>query len=422
MPSRASSRQCRDISVAAAGVMSAPEHQGVLIVGAGQAGASAASTLRKLGFSGPVTIASAEGLLPYERPPLSKGYLEGSKAFERLLIRPASFWSDRQISFQMNKRVVAVDAEARMARLHDGTLLGFDRLIWAAGGEARRLSCEGADLGRVFTIRSAADADSIRQCLPTTKQIVIVGGGFVGLEAAGVLSKLGKNVILIEAASRIMGRVAGSTTSAYFEQLHRSRGVSIRTNAQLDSIRGKDGVVQRVILATGEEIPADLIIVGIGMVPSTIPGQAAAGEVPGIPVNAHCQTSYAGILAAGDCTVQTNRFTAGAAIRIESVQNANDQGAVAAANSIGQGLQYDAVPWFWSHQHDAKFQSAGMAVGADREIVIGDVTSGKFAVAYIRGDEVAAVDSINSPGVFVRSRKTILTKFTSSAALATALS
>lgn len=385
---------------------------GVVIVGAGQGGASACLALRKEGYDGRIHLVGAEPRYPYERPPLSKEFLAGEKPFERLLIRPSGFWAERDIELHLGQTVDAIDLNRKAARLSNSDVLSFDKLIWAAGGAARKLSCSGADLEGVFTLRSAGDSEAIRDWLPQASNVVVIGAGFVGLEVAAVLAQMGKQVTVLEAAPRVMARVAGRATSTYFEALHRSCGVSIQTRAEVVAIEGAQGQVSTVELSSGDRLPADMVIVGIGMIPTGIPIADTHSHTMGVRVDESCRTEHMGIYAVGDCTVHESRFAGGAAVRVESVQNANDQALVAAANIVGKNTHYDAVPWFWSHQHGVKFQSTGLALGADRELVIGDQATGKFAVAYMRGDELAAVDSINAPAIFVRSRKLILERFT----------
>lgn len=394
----------------------------VVIAGAGQAGASAAIALRKGGFCGKVIVYGDEPHVPYERPPLSKDFLLGERPVDRLFIRPHAFWSEREIDFRLGKRVSSVNPDRKAVILDDGSTCDFDHLIWAGGGQARTLSCAGSHLDGVHTLRTIGDSQRLREDLMSVGVVVVVGAGFVGLEVAAVLSKLGKKVIVVEAADRVMARVAGHITSGWFLDLHRGHGIDVRLGTGLDAIIGDNGRVSSVLLADGEVLACDLVIAGIGLIPSAIPVEGRPSGQHGELVDAHCRTEFADIYAIGDCAVHVSKFAAGAATRIESVQNASDQAAVAAANIVGRRIDYSSVPWFWSHQHDAKFQSVGLSVGADREIVLGSRQSGKFGVAYLRQRTLAAVDSVNAPGIFARAKKLILQEFANDGEVVAALS
>ncbi|WP_114952598.1 NAD(P)/FAD-dependent oxidoreductase [Sphingosinicella terrae] len=383
------------------------ERHDVLIAGAGHAGAQAAIALRQAGFGGSIALVGAEPDLPYERPPLSKEYLAGERPFDRLLIRPAGFWEEREVQLRLGRRIVAVDPAARVAELGDGETLGYGTLIWAAGGEPRRLACPGAELERVHSIRCRADADRIVAALPGVQSVVVVGGGFIGLEAAAVLSKLGKTVTVLEALDRVLARVAGEPISRFYEAEHRAHGVAVRTEIAVEGISDSDSAAA-VQLAGGEILPADMVIVGIGIVPAVGPLLAAGAEGgDGVNVDPLCRTSLPHIHAIGDCAAHENVFAGGARIRLESVQNANDQAATAARAVAGYPHPYAALPWFWSNQYDLRLQTAGLSLGHDDMVVRGDPATRAFSVLYLREGRLIAADCVNRVKDYVQARKLI---------------
>lgn len=365
--------------------MGEPPFHDVLIVGAGHGGAQAAIALRQLGFAGTIGIASAEPDPPYERPPLSKDYLAGEKAFERILIRPASFWAEREVVLLPDRTVTEVEPDAHRLRCADGSALGYGRLIWAAGGVPRRLPGGG------HVIRSRADADALLAALPDARRIAVIGGGFIGLEAAAVLNKSGKEVILLEALDRVLARVAGAPLSRFYEAEHRRHGVEIRLNAG------------------DETVAADLTIVAIGIDAAAGPLLAAgAAGGNGVDVDEYCRTSLPDIYAVGDCAAHANRFAGGARVRLESVQNAHDQANVAARHIVGRPEPYDAIPWFWSNQYDLKLQTVGLFHGHDDFVVRGDPAARSFSLVYLREGRVVALDCVNAVRDYVQGRKLIL--------------
>lgn len=386
------------------------EKSDILIVGAGQAGSYAAIALRQQGFSGSITMVGEEAHFAYERPPLSKEYFHGEKSFERLQIRPQAFWADKAISLITNERVVAVDPAAHRVTTDKGREIEYATCIWATGGHPRRLTCQGADLQGVYGFRTREDADAILVHIQKTEHVVIIGGGYIGLESAAALIKKGKKVTLLEAGQRVLARVAGEAVSHYFEGIHRGKGVDLRVNVGIDQLVGTDHV-QAVRLSSGEEIPCEMVIVGIGIIPAVEPLLAAGAKGGnGVEVNAHCQTSLPDIYAIGDCALHYNNFAHGAAIRLESVQNANDQATIAAKAITGKAVAYESLPWFWSDQYDIKLQTVGLSIGYDDTVVKGDPSSHNFAVFYLRDNRLIAVDCINSAKDFVLGRKLILAK------------
>ena len=381
----------------------------VVIVGAGHGGAQAAIALRQNGFAGSILLIGREPEIPYERPPLSKEYLAREKTFERICLRPEAFWGDKAITLMRNAEAVSVDPEAHQLNLTDGSVITYGQAIWATGGDPRRLACEGADLAGVHAVRTRADVDQLMKELDAgAKRAVVIGGGYIGLEAAAVLTKLGVEVTVLEMLSRVLARVAGETLSTFFEAEHRAHGVDLRTETAVESIVGQDGAVSGVILAGGTTLPADLVIVGIGIIPAVGPllsAGAAGGN--GIDVDEFCRTSLPDIYAIGDCAAHSSAFANNAVVRLESVQNANDMATCAAKSICGEPAPYRATPWFWSNQYDLKLQTVGLSLGYDREVVRGDPATRSFAVIYLRQGQVIALDCVNSVKDYVQGRKLV---------------
>jgi 3-phenylpropionate/trans-cinnamate dioxygenase ferredoxin reductase component len=382
----------------------------VLIVGGGHAGAHTAIGLRNnAAFTGAITIVTDEAELPYERPPLSKDYLAGTKPFERLLLRSPQFWHERDINIVESHRITRIDASAKVAWSENGHRFEYDTLVWAAGGRVRRLTCAGADLIGVHGVRSRADIDRIRSELPHVERVVIIGGGYIGLEAASVLTKLGKSVVLIEMLPRVLSRVAGPEISAFFAAEHRAHGLEIRTETAVECIQGASGRVTGVQLASGEILPAELVIVGVGIVPNIEPlVEAGAIASNGVHVDEFCRTSLPDVYAIGDCAAHHNRFARGERIRLESVQNANEQAATVAKTLSGQLAAYTGVPWFWSDQYDLKLQTIGLSLGYDTTVVRGDPATRSFSVAYLRAGQLLALDCVNATREYVQGRKLVI--------------
>jgi 3-phenylpropionate/trans-cinnamate dioxygenase ferredoxin reductase component len=380
----------------------------ILIVGAGHAGAQAAILLRQLGFEGKVGLVGAEAELPYERPPLSKEYLAGEKEFERMLIRPAPFWADRRIELVPDTKIVTVDAAARLVTSEAGESFGYASLIWATGGVPRRLRCEGRELAGVHLLRSHADVKAIKRELDRAARIVVVGGGYIGLETAAVLTRRGKAVVLVEALDRVLARVAAPELSRFYEAEHRARGVDIRLSETIAAIEG-ESPARAVLLASGERIEADLIIVGIGIAPAAEPLlNAGAESSDGVHVDELCRTSLPDIYAVGDCAAHVNRFGDGRRLRIESVQNAHDQASTAAKAILGQPEPYQAMPWFWSNQYDLRLQTVGLTAGYDSTVVRGRPEERSWSLIYLRRGHVIALDCVNATKDYVHGRKLIL--------------
>ena len=385
----------------------------VLIVGGGHGGAQAAIALRQNGFAGTLAIVGEEPEHPYERPPLSKDYLAGDKAFERILIRPTAFWEERQVSMLLGQRVTAVDPAAHIVRTESGEEFGYGKLIWATGGHPRRLTCPGYDLVGVHGVRARADVDRLIGELGDTRQVVVIGGGYIGLEAAAVLTKLGKHVTVLEALDRVLARVAGEPLSRFYEAEHRARGVDVRLGVTVECIEEIDGRATGVRLATGEILPEQIVIVGIGIVPAVEPLLAAGAKGGnGVAVDPQCRTSLPDIFAIGDCAAHTNVFADGATIRLESVQNANDQATLVAKVITGHPGEYNAVPWFWSNQYDLRLQTVGLSTGFDDLVLRGDPLTRSFSLVYLKQGRVIALDCVNMVKDYVQGRALVVQRLT----------
>lgn len=382
----------------------------VLIVGSGHAGAQAAILLRQLGFEGSVTIVGEEAELPYERPPLSKDYMAGEKSFERILIRPERFWTEHNVSLSPGRRIVSVHPELHEVVTDGGERIGYRYMIWAAGGRPRALACPGASCPDVHAVRHRADVDSIMAKLPTVERVAVIGGGYIGLEAAAVLSKFGKDVTLYEALPRVLARVAGERLSRFYEAEHTAHGVDLRLGAQVAAfeMNAAGSGLRGVRLADQQIIPADIAIVGIGIIPEVEPLIAAgAAGTNGVDVDGQCKTTLEDVFAIGDCAAHENRFAGGARIRLESVQNANDQAATAARTILGETVEYDAVPWFWSNQYDLRLQTVGLSIGHDETVLRGEPEARRFSVIYLKAGRVIALDCVNATKDYVQGRKLV---------------
>lgn len=379
----------------------------VVIVGTGHGGAQAAIALRQQGHDGAIIMVGRDSEPPYERPPLSKEYLAGDKPFERIMIRPEKFWSDKAIELRLGQTVSEVDWMAHEVVLGDGARIGYRKLIWAGGGDPRRLSCPGANLKGVHAVRDKRDVDAIMAELEDgAKRFVVIGGGYIGLEAAAVLRKLDCEVTLLEALPRVLARVAGEELSRFIETEHRSHGVNLRLETAVEALEGDDGQVTGVKLADGEVIPCDAVIVGIGIVPAVAPLIAAgAAGSNGVDVDVYCRTTLDDIYAIGDCAAHANPFADQAVIRLESVQNANDMANTAARAIMGDKQPYKALPWFWSNQYDLRLQTAGLSLDYDQTIVRGDPADRKFSIVYLKEGRPIAFDCVNNTKDYVQGRK-----------------
>ncbi|MET0251260.1 MAG: FAD-dependent oxidoreductase, partial [Novosphingobium sp.] len=368
----------------------------------------AALALRQQHFAGTILLIGRETEPPYERPPLSKEYLAREKAFERLYIRPAQFWADKQIEMRLGRSVETVHPTEKIVVLDDGSHVGYGTLIWAAGGDARRLSCRGADLAGVHTVRTREDVDRLMGELDAgANNAVVIGGGYIGLEAAAVLCKLGCRVTLLEALPRVLARVAGEELSAFYEAEHRAHGVDLRTNVTVDCLEG-EAAVSGVRLGDDSVVPAEIVIVGIGIVSSVAPLiVAGAAGANGVDVDEFCRTSLPDVYAIGDCAAHANGFADGAVIRVESVQNANDMANTVAKAICGDPQPYKATPWFWSNQYDLKLQTVGLSIGYDQTVLRGDPATRHFSVVYLKEGRVLALDCVNAVKDYVQGKKLV---------------
>ena len=381
----------------------------IVIVGSGHGGAQAAIALRLQGFAGSILMVGRDPEPPYERPPLSKEYLAGEKPFERILIRPPAFWAEKGVTLRPGTSVSRVDPQAKALTITGGETVTYGTLIWAAGGDPRRLSCPGGDLGGIHTVRHKADVDRLRGELEAGgTRVVVVGGGYIGLEAAAVLRKLGCEVVLLEAQERVLGRVAGEDIARFFEAEHRRQGVDLRTAVEVEAIEGDGDRVTAVRLAGGEAIDCDMLVVGIGIVPAVGPLIAAgAAGANGVDVDEMCRTSLADIYAIGDCAAHASAYAAGAVIRLESVQNAHDMAATVARAVCGDPQPYRALPWFWSNQYDLRLQTVGLSLGYDATVLRGDPAERSFSVIYLREGRVIALDCVNRTRDYAQGRKLV---------------
>ena len=385
----------------------APDHADIVIVGTGHGGAQVAIALRQKGHEGSILMIGRDTSPPYERPPLSKEYLAGDKGFERIMIRPEKFWADKNIDLKLGSGVTDIDPVAHTVTLSDGSVIGYRKLIWSGGGDPRRLGCAGANFKGVFYVRDKRDADAMMAALGAgAKRAVVIGGGYIGLEAAAVLRKLGCEVTLVEMLDRVLARVAGEELSRFYEEEHRRQGVDVRLETGVSEILGEDGKVTGVLLDNGETIDCDMVVVGIGIVPAVGPLIAAgAAGSNGVDVDFCCRTTLDDIYAIGDCAAHANPYADSAVIRLESVQNAHDMANTVAKAIMGEKERYNALPWFWSNQYDLKLQTAGLSLDYDETVLRGDPADRKFTVVYLKEGKPIAFDCVGTMKDYVQGRK-----------------
>ncbi|CCQ13999.1 Ferredoxin reductase [Rhodococcus sp. AW25M09] len=377
-----------------------------VIIGASHAGAALAAHLRREKWSGDVVLIGDEKTLPYQRPPLSKAYLAGTSALDALAIRGADFYDKQSIEL-VDAAVTAVDRQARTVTLDTGVMQSYSTLAFCTGARTRRLTTPGADLAGIYYLRTAADSASLRSAAVPGKRVVVVGGGYIGLETAASLSKLGLEVTVVEAADRVLERITAPVVSAFFTRIHRESGVVIRTGALVEEFRG-DTQVREVVLAGGETLPADLVVVGVGIVPNTELAEAAGITVDnGIVIDDRARTNDPDVIAAGDCaSYEIPRYER--RLRLECVAAANEHAKVAASTMAGGSATMSALPWFWSDQYDLKLQIAGLNTGYDEVIINGDPERDRdFTCYYLRESELIAADCVNRPRDFMTSKKAI---------------
>jgi len=372
---------------------------GMVIIGAGHAAGQAAASLRQAKYEGPITIIGDELHVPYQRPPLSKQYLSGEQSIDRVYLRPASFYTDKDVTLKLSTTATAIDRDSKTVTLDTGETLEYDKLLISTGSRARKLNISGSDLPGIHYLRTIADVDAIRAEMAPGRNLVIVGGGYIGLEVASVGVEKGLNVHVLEMESRILQRVTTPEMSAYYHQLHTSRGVNIHTETGVTGFSGDTRV--RKVLCGDTEFDADLVIVGIGIIPNVELAQDAGLEVDnGIVVDDHCRTSDPDIYAAGDCSNHPNPLL-NRRLRLESVPNAMEQARVSVENMLGGDKIYAAIPWFWSDQYELKLQMVGFSADGTSQIVRGDMSENQFAVFYLDGGKVVAADAVNSPKEFM---------------------
>ncbi|WP_300588137.1 FAD-dependent oxidoreductase [Marivita sp.] len=376
----------------------------VIVVGAGQAGSSCVARLRAKGFEGQIMLIGEEPFPPYQRPPLSKAYLLGEMERDRLYLRPESFYAEQDIALKLGAPVTAIDPAAQTLTVGD-EVLHYDDLVLTTGSTPRRLPASiGGDLDGVMVVRGLHDVDAMAPRFTNGARVLIVGGGYIGLEAAAVAAKLGLTVTLVEMADRILQRVAAPETSAYFRDVHRGHGVDIREGVGLDHLTGTEGRVTGAVLSDGSTLDVDFVLVGVGIVPNTQLAEAAGVRIEnGIATDAQGRTSDPHIWAAGDCASFPMN---GQQMRLESVGNAIDQAECAADNILGEGRAYEAKPWFWSDQYDVKLQIAGLSAGYDR-IVTRQGEDGVVSFWYYAGDRLLAIDAMNDPRAYMVGKRLI---------------
>jgi 3-phenylpropionate/trans-cinnamate dioxygenase ferredoxin reductase subunit len=383
---------------------------GVVIVGAGHAGGTAAALLRQQGYDGRITIVGEESLAPYQRPPLSKAWLKGEADAQSLALRPLSFYAENRIDLILDARVTALDRDAKTIRLETGRRLAYDILILATGSRARPLAAPGVDQIGILSLRSAADAEQLKAALGPGKRLAVIGGGYIGLEAAASARALGAEVVILEREPRILARVACETLSSFFQAYHESKGVKFELNAAIEGFTGEGGHVTGVKLADGRAIPCDEALVGVGAMPNDELAREAGLECAGgIVVDLAARTSDPAIFAIGDVTHRPlplyDRM-----FRLESVANALEQAKQAASAIVGRPPPTPEVPWNWSDQYDLKLQLGGVAFDADDILVRGDPATAQFAIFHLKGDVIQAVEAVNAPAEFMAGRQLIASK------------
>lgn len=369
----------------------------VVIVGACQAGLQLAVSLREMGHDGTVTLVGAEPYPPYQRPPLSKAYLSGEATLESLSLRNEEFYTEHKIDLVCGDRVVDVELDAGTVKLASGRELPFDQLALTTGARVARLPVPGADLTGVLYLRDLDDADKFAALLPAAENVVVIGGGFIGLEAAAVCRNKGKTVTVVEMGSRLVQRAVAPVVSEFYRQAHERRGTTIKLGTTVTAVEGHDGTVTGVRLDDNTLLPADLVLVGIGVHARGELAELMGLEVENnaVVVDRYAQTSDPRVVAAGDCTLLPHPFADDVMVRLESVQNAVDQSKVAAATLMGEKKPYDVVPWFWTDQDTLKLKIAGLSTGYDDVVLRGDPDTEKFSVLYYRAGKLIAIDSVN---------------------------
>jgi len=381
--------------------------QNIVIIGGGHAAAQAVSSLKQKKFEGTVTLVSEEPVVPYQRPPLSKAYLSGDLAVERLPILRESAYEGAGVDLKLGVRADKIDRNNKQVALSDGSSLAYDKILIATGGRPRELNCPGADLKGIHYVRTQADTDALRPEFESAEKLVVVGGGYIGLEIAAVARKAGKDVTVLEAMDRILARVVAPEVSEFYASVHTEEGVKIHTNQMVTAIEGT-GTVEAVVTADGQRFEADIIVAGIGLIANTELADTAGLDVAqmGIEVNEYCQTSDPDIYAVGDVTWY-NSVLYDREMRIESVQNAVDQAKTAIGHICGEAVPYNVLPWFWSDQYAMKLQIAGLSTGFDTLVTRGDAAARSVAFFYLKDNKLIAADCVGRMGEFMQAKKLI---------------
>ncbi|NQV87166.1 MAG: NAD(P)/FAD-dependent oxidoreductase [Woeseiaceae bacterium] len=378
----------------------------IVIAGAGHAAGQLVGSLKQQAYAGEIILIGDEAYLPYQRPPLSKKFLSGDLSAERLYVKPHDFYEDPQIRTCLETRIVRIDRSAKTIKTDDGNSIPYDKLILALGSRVRRLPIDGADLEGVHYLRSIADVEGIREEMRSRNNAVIIGAGYIGLEVAAVIRQLGLDVTVIEMADRVMSRVVSPEVSDFYQTEHSTRGVKLRLSTGTKALVG-DVRVNAVETVDGELIPADFVVIGVGILPNTeLASDAGITVEDGIVVDDRCQTNDPDIYAVGDCTSHPNSIY-GRRLRLESVHNALEQAKTAVNNICGNETHYSQVPWFWSDQYDLKLQIAGLSTGYDEVVIRGDPADRSFACLYLKDGRLIATDAVNSPREFVQSKALI---------------
>lgn len=378
----------------------------IVIVGAGHAAGQVVASLQQMKFAGDITLVGEEPWYPYQRPPLSKKFLAGELAAERLYVKPESFYADANVVTLLETRVDSNDREAKTVKTNTGRVLPYDTLVLALGAAPRHIDLPGASLQGVSYLRTISDVDQLRSRLRNGCKLTIIGAGYIGLEVAAVASKLGAQVTVIEMLDRVMSRVVSPEISAFYDAEHRQHGVELMLNTKISRFCGNEHITA-VELENGEQIETDLVLVGIGVIPNTELAATAGLTVNnGIVVDDHCRTSDPAIYAIGDCTRHPNALL-GRDLRLESVHNALEQAKTAASNICGIDRHYAQIPWFWSDQYDLKLQIVGLSTDYDQVVIRGDMASRSFACLYLREQILIAVDAVNRPRDFVQAKTLI---------------
>ena len=385
--------------------MSASSEHGIVIIGAGQAAAQAVMSLRAGGYEGLITMIGDEAVPPYQRPPLSKKFLAGEIGFDRVELKPAEFYANANCTLVLGTRVTKIDAKAKTVSTNDGHVLGYTKLLLATGSRVREINVPGFDLEGVHYLRNVGDVAKIQSHFKPGSKMVIVGGGYIGLEVAAVARNNGLDVTVLETADRVLARVVDPIVSKFYERIHRQAGVDIQTSSMVVGFEGKDNKVTGVDVGNGKIIPCDFVVVGIGIIPNTeLAEEAGLAVKNGIVVDECARTSDHDIFAAGDCTNHPNAIF-GARLRLESVHNAIEQGKAAAAAMLDKDKPYNQVPWFWSDQYDLKLQIAGLSQGYTQAVTRGNPEDDRnFAVFYLKDGVLIAVDAVNRPPEFMMSK------------------